>query len=374
MSSLESKNRSKTMASDTPSSAPSDSSTPPFGTHSSASFSSATISSANNASSTGSNNTSSSVASDVNAGTDWFDSIDLEWLAFQYLADELSESSRTAFELLMATDLAACEALARAVSLWEAIAHSPEIRVTDPAREYAARECTTSGSTASNYSTGQRVSAILPVSEPQVASGSGFSAAAVSVSSGQGTGSRGRTVRSGQQRTFYSVLQRAVVLAGTAACLALMVRWAGPASTKPGRIELSRSVGLAALWVQVADAVNDGSLNDLNLNDQNTAQLRDESDFAVSSNETASGIRSSKGNLTDSTGDTLTDPAELESDLEVASSANVSTNAEIPTTRVRDSVFSTTFDDDEIPGWMLAAVAEQQREMGSDPEDEVIQD
>jgi anti-sigma factor RsiW len=42
---------------------------------------------------------------------------DLDWVAFCYVADELSEADRSAFESRLENDLAACEAVARAVRL-----------------------------------------------------------------------------------------------------------------------------------------------------------------------------------------------------------------------------------------------------------------
>ncbi len=47
---------------------------------------------------------------------------DLDWVAFCYVADELNSDDRAAFETRLETDLAACEALARAVQLTESAA------------------------------------------------------------------------------------------------------------------------------------------------------------------------------------------------------------------------------------------------------------
>ena len=49
-------------------------------------------------------------------------SVDLEWLAFQYLTDELSEDGQVQFEDRLARDQLAREALARAVELTQAVA------------------------------------------------------------------------------------------------------------------------------------------------------------------------------------------------------------------------------------------------------------
>jgi hypothetical protein len=46
---------------------------------------------------------------------------DLDWLAFRYIADELPATEREAFELRLADDQLACEALARAVELADTI-------------------------------------------------------------------------------------------------------------------------------------------------------------------------------------------------------------------------------------------------------------
>lgn len=46
---------------------------------------------------------------------------DLDWLAFRYIANELPVAEREAFELRLADDQAACEALARAVELADTI-------------------------------------------------------------------------------------------------------------------------------------------------------------------------------------------------------------------------------------------------------------
>lgn len=48
---------------------------------------------------------------------------DLDWLAFQYAAGELSGAELDAFERLLATDDHACAALARAVMLGQTVVH-----------------------------------------------------------------------------------------------------------------------------------------------------------------------------------------------------------------------------------------------------------
>ena len=50
---------------------------------------------------------------------------DLDWLAFRYIANELTADEHEAFELRLADDAAACEALARAVELTDTI-HAAE--------------------------------------------------------------------------------------------------------------------------------------------------------------------------------------------------------------------------------------------------------
>jgi hypothetical protein len=47
--------------------------------------------------------------------------VDVDWLAFQYIADELTDDDRTTFEQRLANDDQACEAVARAVKVTQTL-------------------------------------------------------------------------------------------------------------------------------------------------------------------------------------------------------------------------------------------------------------
>ncbi|NQT40973.1 MAG: hypothetical protein HQ581_26005 [Planctomycetes bacterium] len=71
---------------------------------------------------------------------------ELDWAAFRYIADEMSAEETVAFRRRLATDLSACEALARAVELSQTVATAAgeEVRLsadgqTSPRRRYRPR-------------------------------------------------------------------------------------------------------------------------------------------------------------------------------------------------------------------------------------------
>ncbi len=65
---------------------------------------------------------------------------DLDWLAFQYLANELSDAQRSAFEDQLATDQNAREALARSVELTQAVVAAEQTEHVVSAAETSDRD------------------------------------------------------------------------------------------------------------------------------------------------------------------------------------------------------------------------------------------
>lgn len=211
---------------------------------------------------------------------------DVEWLAFQYAAGELHGAELDAFEQLLATDLAACEALAKAVTLCQVVALSEHQVVAESRTEPI---CT------------ERAVEVRSVTPDRQAPG------------------RQVTI----QRPAIGTTRGAWALVCSAVCLALMASWMGSGPIGPrGPLDSQTPVDVAALWIQGADPLSESSVDVA----ARTGESIDESEFPEAP-DSAVGV------------------AELDAD-----------------------------DDDAVPGWMLAAVAERQRELGEDPEEEVMQD
>jgi len=222
---------------------------------------------------------------------------DLDWLAFQYAAGELDGDELSAFELRLATDLDACEALAKAVTLGEVVA-----------AQFGANQFAANQFGAAND--------LQRVEERSIVMSS--------------IAGRSRAPESTQSTRAFAI-QRVLALLSSAVCLAWMVSWVSPTGPAPMKPEAAEpTVGLATLWIQGADQTASHN-GESGLESTSTFPRADE--FASD--------RWRSGNLAE---------------------ASQRTGSEFEE------------DSDEIPGWMLAAVAEQQREMGGDPEDDILHD
>lgn len=73
--------------------------------------------------------------------TTWTPAEDLEWTAFQYIANELPEADAAAFEQRLADDQAAREAVARCVELTHSVVALEEARSPEVASVLAASRC-----------------------------------------------------------------------------------------------------------------------------------------------------------------------------------------------------------------------------------------
>jgi hypothetical protein len=203
---------------------------------------------------------------------------DLEWLAFQYAAGELQGAEVDAFELRLASDLAACEALAAAVMLCHAVAVCEQE---------------------------------IPVSSKTDAFDAGGS----------------RVNRPGRQLVSWSVL----ALLSSAACLVLMVKWIDVGPSPRGSLVAERTSGLVELWIDGAEQSSGASDVELGSSTRESGLLPEDESGAVVVVENSNDADPLKS-------------MELESD-----------------------------EDDAVPGWMLAAIAERQLDMGA-TEAEIMQD
>lgn len=200
---------------------------------------------------------------------------DLEWLAFQYAAGELQGAELDAFELRLASDLAACEALAAAVMLCQAVA-----------------VCEQESPVGSRTDVGDS-----------------------------------RVHRPGRQLVSWPVL----ALLSSAACLVLMVKWIDVGPSPRGSLVAERTSGLVELWIDGAEQSSGASDVELGSATRESELLPEDESGAVVVVENSNGADSLRS-------------TELESDEE-----------------------------DAVPGWMLAAIAERQFDM-REAEAEIMQD
>ncbi|MDB5386950.1 MAG: hypothetical protein JWM11_2596 [Planctomycetaceae bacterium] len=250
---------------------------------------------------------------------------DLDWLAFQYAAGELHGTELVAFESRLANDLAAGEALAKAVLLGQMVA----------ACEW---EMANSSVTAnSNFGLPHSVVADAASRQdlrPEGARGS----VSPKKPEREMTAADARVFPTGKSRRP-AVSWHVLALLGSAACLALMTSWMGSGRPEAHRQHASEmTAGLVSLWIDGAETAPE--LN-------NGASERDVSG-ATATTELVS----------------LRPTDVLNGDSQALETHSLAAGV---------SELDGENDGEAVPGWMLAAVAERQREMG-DPEGEVLQD
>jgi hypothetical protein len=262
---------------------------------------------------------------------------DLDWLAFQYAAGELQGTERDAFELLLATDLLACEALAKAVQLCQAIAICEAELVADTFPVGSVMQPNLETADVQSRATAIRRESLAAIRQ-------GFAQPDTSLSR--------ETLAAKSTSGRRPVAWHVFALVGSAACLALMTNWMGTGQPNlSGRQTADLQAGLVSLWIDGA-AIDGAGAEDTELTAD--SQL-DRQSLVVAGNVEASNsvVLPHENVLADGTGHGA---VVLKSNESVVNSVGLDSD-----------------DGDAVPGWMLAAVAERQREVGA-MDEEVIQD
>jgi hypothetical protein len=257
---------------------------------------------------------------------------DLDWLAFQYAAGELQGAERDAFEQLLATELAACEALAKAVQLCQSVAMCEAELAADTVAVGSVIQPNLETADVQSRATAIRRESLAAIRQ-------GFAHSGKSRSQ-ENAAAKATSVRR-------PVAWHVFTLVGSACCLALMTSWMGTGQPNSAGMQTADfQAGLVSLWIAGAGAEDTELTAD--------SQLDRQSLVATGNAEASSPIVLPQHNvLADGAGN---EAVVLKSNELVVNSAELDSD-----------------DGDAVPGWMLAAVAERQREVGT-MDEEVLQD